>query len=98
YECQGGSLDLCSRRSHAPAVVDDQSDGDGNVIAMKEGNRLPRAVLVHGKGALLEIADQFAAAVPYRGVQNDQARLGAKRRLLGCDTGEEQIREHARGK
>ena len=78
HERERRRLDLRPQRPHAAAVVDQQSERDGDVVVPEQRDRLPLAVLVDGERAALERGDELAARVPDRGVDDDQPRLRVK--------------------
>jgi len=63
---------------HAAAVIHDQAHRYRNIFPEHLPDRLFHIVFKNMESGLRQVGDKFAALVDYRGVQNHQARVGAK--------------------
>ena len=75
YERSGGRDHLAQLRPHASAVIDNQSDGHGDVFVPEQPYGLPDAVLVNLKIALAQAGDKAALTVENRGMQHHQVHV-----------------------
>src|SRR5262245_57111684 len=68
-------FDLRTAIAHAAAVVDDEPDGHGDVLAEEDGDPLRTAVLEDRERLPSEIRNRCAAPAPHGDVHHDEARL-----------------------
>src|SRR5207245_5810616 len=78
HQREGGRLHLRALALHAAAVVDQDAEGDGHVVAVEDGEGLALAVLVDRERAAVEVLDHLPARVLHRGLEDHEADLGAE--------------------
>ncbi len=77
-QVEGGGVDAGTLAAHAAGVINDDAEGDGNIVAAKGRDALRMVVLEDLKGLAVKSADQMAVLIHHGGVQRDLLHIGAE--------------------